>query len=434
MAIEINSEDAARIRKLVPLATLPGPLFNELCSEATVEEIKDASLFKRGDTDNLLYYLLDGEVALQAEGLVIDVISSAHETSRFALAHQLPRKIDAVAKGVVRFVRFDAERITKPLVREYKVERAEMVVEEDIFQDSEDWMTGLIKLPLLQRLPPANLQKVLFALEEVSVSRDQTIIEQGAPGDYFYFLKSGQCAVSRRPSPTAKDVRLGVLEKGEVFGEDALITDQPRTVSVTALTNATLLRLNKKQFNTLIKTPLLSFVNQDELLALQKKGAVVLDIRPPDEFDKFHLDGAVNMPFFSLRMQLKNLGRETTHIVVCRDGRCSEAGAFFLLKNRFKAVILKGGMVALMSVEASAPAVDAGLENAVSASAQEGGLEQRVEKLTAENETLRQAVKQLNEKYNKLDLEKKQIEDRFAILSKHFEQLKQMLNKLKKNV
>lgn len=433
MAIEINSEDAARIRKLVPLATLPGPLFNELCSEATVEEIKDASLFKRGDTDNLLYYLLDGEVALQAEGLVIDVISSAHETSRFALAHQLPRKIDAVAKGVVRFVRFDAERITKPLVREYKVERAEMVVEEDIFQDSEDWMTGLIKLPLLQRLPPANLQKVLFALEEVSVSRDQTIIEQGAPGDYFYFLKSGQCAVSRRPSPTAKDVRLGVLEKGEVFGEDALITDQPRTVSVTALTNATLLRLDKKQFNTLIKTPLLSFVNQDELLALQKKGAVVLDIRPPDEFDKFHLDGAVNMPFFSLRMQLKNLGRETTHIVVCRDGRCSEAGAFFLLKNRFKAVILKGGMVALMSVEASAPAVDASPENAVSASAQEGGLEQRVEKLTAENETLRQAVKQLNEKYNKLDLEKKQIEDRFAILSKHFEQLKQMLNKLKKN-
>ena len=47
MTVDANSEDALIIRKLVPLATLPGARFNELCSEITVEEIQDDFLFKK---------------------------------------------------------------------------------------------------------------------------------------------------------------------------------------------------------------------------------------------------------------------------------------------------------------------------------------------------------------------------------------------------
>ncbi|MEC4749763.1 cyclic nucleotide-binding domain-containing protein [Methylomicrobium sp. Wu6] len=442
MAIDVNSEDGLRIRKLVPLATLPGPLFNDLCNEMTIEEIRDTSLFKKGDTDNHLFYLIDGEVALQAEGLVIDVISAAHESSKFALAHQLPRKIDAVAKGAVRFIRLDAERVNNPPPLEYKEEKDMMVVEEEIEGNSGDWMTELLKLPIIQRLPPANLQKVLFALEEVVVEKGDTIIEQGAVGDYFYFLKSGQCAVLRRPTPNSKDIRLGVLEKGDIFGEDALITDAPRMVSITALSDVTLLRLNKKQFVSLIKAPSLTFVSYEELLAQQQVGAVVLDIRSPDEFERRHFDGAINVPFFSLRMQFKSMSRDKTVIVVCRDGRSSEAGAFLLLKNRYKAVILKGGMVSILEAEKQEEVKDdvettAGMpsqmEQEDTFELKEAGVspEGELQKLKTENEALRRTLRQLNEKYNKLDLEKKQIEDRFAMLSKHFEQLKQMLQKLK---
>ncbi len=442
MAIDVNSEDTLRIRKLVPLATLPGPLFNDLCNEVVIEEVKDRALFKRGDTDNHLFYLIDGEVALQADGLVIDVISSAHESSKFALAHQLPRKIDAVAKGVVRFVRLDADRVNNPPQLEYKEEKNMMVVEEDIDEESGDWMTGLLKLPIIQRLPPANLQKVLIALEEVVVEQGEVIIEQGAVGDYFYFLNSGQCAVTRKPTPNSKDIRLAVLEKGEIFGEDALITDAPRTVSVTALTDMSLLRLSKKQFISLIKAPSLAFVSYEELPALLQGGAAVLDIRSPDEFDKHHLDGAINVPFFSLRMQFKNLNRDKPVVVICRDGRSSEAGAFFLLKNRYKAVILKGGMASIAEaeqteeiqeqVEATAETLpQLEQEDTFELKKQAASPEELLQKLKTENEALRRAVRQLNEKCNRLDMEKKQIEDRFVMLSKHFEQLKQMLQTLK---
>jgi rhodanese-related sulfurtransferase len=446
MAIEVNSEDALRIRKLVPLATLPGPLFNDLCNEITVEEIKDAFLFKKGDTENHLFYLVDGEVVLQAEGLVIEVVSSAHESSKFALAHQLPRKIDAFAKGVVRFVRLDAEKINNPPPMEYKNTDEMMVVEEEIEEDSSDWMTVLLKLPIIQRLPPANLQKILMALEEVAVAQGRVIIEQGAVGDYFYFLKSGRCVISRKPTPHSKGIRLAVLEKGEIFGEDALITDAPRTVSVTALTDVALLRLDKKQFVSLIKEPSLAFVSYEELLSLQRQeGAAVLDVRTPDEFEKYHIDGSLNAPFFTLRVQLKSVNRDKPVIVVCRDGRASAAGAFFLLKHRYKAYTLKGGMEAV-SKAAGGESVETRVETADKVPIQAGpaedtfalkeeddSVEEQIRKLKTENEALRRVVRQLTEKCNKLDIEKKQIEDRFVMLSKRFEQLKPMLQKLKNN-
>jgi CRP-like cAMP-binding protein len=443
MAVDVNSEDAVRIRKLVPLATLPGPVFNDLCNEITVEEIRDAFLFRKGDTENDLFYLLEGEVVLQAEGLVIEVVSSAHESSRFALAHQLPRKIDAFAKGPVRFVRVDAEKVNNPPVPEYKEESEMVVVEEEMDDGSDDWMTMLLKLPVFQRLPPANLQKILLALEEVAMVRGEVIIEQGAVGDYFYFLKSGQCEISRKPTPISKSIRLGVLEKGEIFGEDALISGAPRTVSVTALTDVALLRLDKSRFVSLIKTPSLAFVSYEEMKALREEGAVVLDLRAPDEFEQGHIEGSVNVQFFSLRMQLKGLNREKPVVVVCRDGRTSEAGAFFLLKHRYKAFILKGGMESVPREAAEASAESrTGAEAEVLFQAAEGGLvseerdaglDEQLLKLEKENEMLRRTVKQLNARCSKLDEEKKQIEERLATLSRHFEQLKQMLRKLKNN-
>jgi predicted RNase H-like nuclease (RuvC/YqgF family) len=130
-------------------------------------------------------------------------------------------------------------------------------------------------------------------------------------------------------------------------------------------------------------------------------------------------------------------------IVVCRDGRTSEAGAFFLLKHRYKAFILKGGIESVPEV-AEEPA-ETQVETAVESpdqteqedsfelKEQDESYDEQIRKLKTENAALRSAVRQLNEKCNKLDMEKKQIEDRFAILSKHFEQLKQMAQKLKNN-
>jgi rhodanese-related sulfurtransferase len=458
MAIDINSEDGRMIRKLIPLGTLPGAQFSALCENMVIEETRGGTLFKRGDTDPRLVYLLGGEVTLQAEGLVIEVIAAESEAARFALAHQIPRKIDAVANGVVRFLRLDADIVNNPMPLDYKENNSYMVIEEPE-DDPSDWMTTLLKSPVFQRLPPANLQKILITLEEVRFDKGETIIRQGDAGDYYYLIKSGHCLVSRKPSPNAKDIKLAQLGKGEAFGEDALLSGAPRNVTITALTNMVLLRLDERHFSSLIKEPSLKFVDQAQMQEALSQGAVLLDVRSQDDYKIEHLPGSINAPFFSLRMQLKTLNREQPVIVVCDNGKVSEAAAFLLLRHKFNAMVLKGGMKSTVpKPEAKAPesghetarfTIDDGVETLISvvdephpenrpeqtgrAPSLLGGdtLEDRLRLMTLENEALRRANLQLNEKCLKLEVEKEEVVKQYRLLHKQMEKLKEMLDKAK---
>ncbi|MGZ8189181.1 MAG: cyclic nucleotide-binding domain-containing protein [Methylosarcina sp.] len=443
MSVDIISEEGQLIRKFVPFVTMPVSSFNTLCAEMNIEEVTDGTLFKRGDVDSNLIYLLSGKVILQADGLVIEAISANTEAARFALAHQIPRKIDAVAKGTVRFLRLDANKVNNLPPFEYKEDTSFMSVDEAEVS-GDDWMTALLKLPVFQRLPPANLQKILMGLELVEYDKGVTVIEQGASGDYYYLIKSGQCLISRRPSASAKEIKLGVMDKGDTFGEDSLITGAPRTVTITALTDLSLLRLNKQQFISLIKEPSLKFVEYEELGNVGTQGGILMDIRAPDEYEKRHLESSVNFPFFSLRMQLKTLSRDKTIVVICADGKLSEAGAFLLLKNKFNALILKGGMAAVPAElvrEFAQFTIDDGIETLVdpkeadllenrpepegdpSSGAENGHWENQIKFLKLENEALRRTNQLLNEKYEKLKIEKSDIEKEYRIVYQKLESM-----------
>ncbi|CAA9892718.1 Rhodanese-like domain-containing protein (fragment) [Candidatus Methylobacter favarea] len=145
------------------------------------------------------------------------------------------------------------------------------MVTEEPEADQDDWMTALLKLPVFQCLPPINLQKILMSMEMISFNKGEIIVEQDSAGDYFYLIKSGECQLARKPSPTAKDIKLARLRNGDTFGEDALISDAPRNVTITALTDMSLLRLEKKHFLSWVKKPSLKFVNYAVMLEALKQ-------------------------------------------------------------------------------------------------------------------------------------------------------------------
>jgi CRP-like cAMP-binding protein len=459
MAIDVNSEDGLIIRKLIPLGTLPGAQFSALCESIAIEEVRGGTLFKKGDMDPRLIYLLSGEVTLQSEGLIIEVIAAESEAARFALAHQIPRKIDAVANGTVRFLRLDAEIVNNPTPLVCKEDNSYMVIEEPE-DDPNDWMTALLKSPVFQRLPPANLQKILITLEEVCFEKGEIIIRQGDIGDYYYLIKSGHCLVSRKPSPNAKDIKLAQLGKSEAFGEDALLSGEPRNVTITALTDMVLLRLDEQHFLSLIREPSLKFIDQERMREVLSQGAVLLDVRSQDDYKAGHLPGSINAPFFSLRMQLKTLNREQPVVVVCDNGKISEAAAFLLLRHRFNALILKGGMNGAASkpeakkapepeYETAQFTIDDGVEtlinlvdephpqnkreqsDQISSLAVSGALEDQLRLMKSENEALRRVNLQLNDRCLKLEVEKEEALRQYHILQKQMEKLMQTLNKVK---
>lgn len=437
MAVDIHSAEGRVIRQLIPLSTLPFNKFEALCAQIKIEDADDGQfLFKFGDESKDLIYLISGSVTLQTDLLKIETVKSDSPSARFALAHQIPRKVHAIANGRIRFLRLNADMMKSAQDLPYEEAESFMVVDE--VEDSDDWMTTLLKSPVFRALPPANLQKILMGMQEVRVNAGEVIVNQGEPGDYYYIIKRGQCLVSRKPAPNLKEIRLATLTDQDTFGEDALISGEPRNVSISAITDVSLFRLGKQQFLTLIKEPTLKYINYHEAQGLVAKGADLIDVRDQDVFKLRHLPFSINLPFFSLRMQLKTLNRQHPIVVVCQNGKISETAAFILMRHKFNALILVGGIDSLSPDELKAPSsfqIDDGIET----SNYRGGAEIETSHSFSDHssvqddmERMRRFLQQLKTKYNILEAEKKALEMKYLALAKVTESLKAELDALKK--
>ncbi len=74
-----------------------------------------------------------------------------------------------------------------------------------------------------------------------------TIVSEGDVGTVFYFIVDGKAAVTRRGR---KVVELG---PGQYFGELALLDSLPRSATVKASTDMTLLAIGQRDFEAILK-------------------------------------------------------------------------------------------------------------------------------------------------------------------------------------
>jgi hypothetical protein len=132
---------------------------------------------------------------------------------------------------------------------------------------------------------------------------------------------------------------------------------------------------------------------------------------------------------------IKSLNRDKPVIVVCSNGKTSEAAAFLLLRNKFNALILKGGMQHVSpdpKNESALFQIDDGVETLLDPDKTRGKmnpndrrsesieynpnildretLEDQIKVLKTENEHLRSIHLHLQEKYTKLKIEKQRLE------------------------
>jgi MFS family permease len=96
--------------------------------------------------------------------------------------------------------------------------------------------------PIFAPLPPAVLEQLAEALEEVRVTAGSEVIRQGESGDRFYLVHDGELDVLLDGEPA------GVLGPVDSFGEIALLRDTPRTATVRARTDAVLYALDREDF------------------------------------------------------------------------------------------------------------------------------------------------------------------------------------------
>ena len=80
----------------------------------------------------------------------------------------------------------------------------------------------------------------------------EELVREGEPGDRFYLLSVGTVAVTTHR--TGPDHRLAVLQSGDIFGERALITNEPRNATVTGIEDGTVFTLEKQEFDSALKS------------------------------------------------------------------------------------------------------------------------------------------------------------------------------------
>ncbi len=86
----------------------------------------------------------------------------------------------------------------------------------------------------------------------------ENIVRQGEAGDCMYVIQAGKVeGVLERPD---SNVRLAVLESGDIFGEMSLFSRAVRSATVRALTETRILTVDKKGFLRRVhEDPSLSF-------------------------------------------------------------------------------------------------------------------------------------------------------------------------------
>lgn len=191
-------------------------------------------------------------------------------------------------------------------------------------------------------LPPANIGKLLSRVEAIGVWEKDAIIREGEEGDYYYLIESGRAQVTRLVG--GANLVLAELKAGDVFGEEALISDTKRNATVTMKSNGVLLRLKKQDFLELMKEPLLhriSFVEAKQKIA---QGAIWLDVRHPPEYRYDKLAGAINVPLNDVRNAIGVLNKATPYVAYCQSGRRSAAAAFILAQAGYDVYVLENGL------------------------------------------------------------------------------------------
>ncbi len=89
-------------------------------------------------------------------------------------------------------------------------------------------------------------------LEWVEVAAGQTLMAQGDPGDSMYLSVSGRLRAYVRDEDGVEHM-VREMARGQVIGEMALYTDEPRSASVVAIRDSVLVRLGKAQFQQLLQ-------------------------------------------------------------------------------------------------------------------------------------------------------------------------------------
>jgi len=133
-------------------------------------------------------------------------------------------------------------------------------------KDYQAKMDFISTVPLMKRLPRDLLPLVAGVCTDGEFKAGDNVIEQGATGDTFYFIRSGEAGVHVK-GDNGESKQVASLKSGDYFGENALLRDETRSATVVANSPLVVFMITRASFQELGLNDKLQFANRRAVAA-----------------------------------------------------------------------------------------------------------------------------------------------------------------------
>lgn len=191
-----------------------------------------------------------GELKAGDKGSKVVTLGSGALFGELALMYSAPRAATvSIASETCKLWRLDREPFKMLLAKNSQTQ----------YELYEGWLSEVDVLKSLNRYELSRLSELL---ESHLYDADEDIIVQGEVGDKFYILEDGHCAAFIK-GPSGEIMVKEYQNKGDYFGEIALLTDAPRKATVRARgEGAAVLSISKEDF-MLVLGPVSEILKRD---------------------------------------------------------------------------------------------------------------------------------------------------------------------------
>jgi CRP-like cAMP-binding protein len=291
------------LKRMPTLARLSSPTLAALAAGARRVRLPSGRwLVRPGRTLSHHYYLVRGRVRI-VSGDSSAVVSAGSQRARDPI---YPGAVGVETLAASEFLRLSLEALGEP-----PVEPASLGVPE-VRVDDCAWQVRFLTSPLLQRLDPADWQRILRAMTLRRHEPGEQVIAAGSDADCCYVLCAGRAEVR-----AAGGRSLASLGPGTLFGEDALISGSRRNASVFMCSAGATGTLPAERFEAL----LLNAVARPQRHICGRR-LISLDPSPPA--------GAIAIRLADIRTTARSLATDQRFAIVGGTARERALAAFLL--------------------------------------------------------------------------------------------------------
>ncbi|XP_066488175.1 cGMP-dependent protein kinase 2 isoform X4 [Tiliqua scincoides] len=199
-------------------------------------------IIKQGEPGNHIFVLAEGRLEVFQQSKLLSSIPVWTAFGELAILYNCTRTASVKAVTSVKTWALDREVFQNIMRRTAQARH-------------DQYRSFLRSVSLLKNLPEDKLTKIIDCLEVEYYDKGDYVIREGEEGSTFFVISRGKVKVTQTAEGQAQPQLIKTLQKGDYFGEKALISDDVRSANIIADENdVECLVIDRETFNQTVGT------------------------------------------------------------------------------------------------------------------------------------------------------------------------------------